>query len=63
MSVVANLKHEVKRPLGRPRFKCEDYIRMHLRNVGWEGVDWVYLAQNREQWRALVNKVMNLPVQ
>jgi hypothetical protein len=37
-----------------------DKIKMHLREIGWDGMDWIDLAQNREQWRALVNAVMNL---
>jgi hypothetical protein len=39
-----------KRPLGRPRHKWKDNIRMDLRDMGWEGVDWVHLTQDREQW-------------
>jgi hypothetical protein len=55
-------KPEGKRPLGRPRRKWEDNIRMDLREMGWGGMDWIYLAQDRNQWRALVNTVMNLRV-
>jgi hypothetical protein len=51
-----------KTPLGRPRRRWEDNIRMDLRETGWEGVDWMGLAQDREQWRDLVNTVMNLRV-
>jgi hypothetical protein len=51
-------KPEGKRLLGRPRRRWED-IRMDLREVGWEGVDWILLAQHRDQWRTLVNTVMN----
>jgi hypothetical protein len=50
---------EGKRPLGRPRRKWEDNIRMDLR-VGWGGMNWIDLDQDRDQWRALVNTVMNL---
>jgi len=39
-----------ERPLGRPRCRWEDNIRMDLRNIGWEGVDWIHLAQDRDQW-------------
>jgi hypothetical protein len=51
-------KCEEKIPLGRRRW--EDNIRMDLREVGWEFVDWIHLAQDRDQWRALVNTVMKL---
>jgi len=54
-------KPEGKRPLGRPRRRWEDNIKMDLREVGWGG-DWMELAQNRDRWRALVNTVMNLRV-
>jgi hypothetical protein len=55
-------KPEGKRPLGRPRRRWEDNIRMDLREIGWGGMDWIDLAQNRDQWRALVNTVMNFRV-
>jgi hypothetical protein len=55
-------KPEGKRPLGRPRCRWVDYIKINLREIGWDGVDWIDLAQDRDQWRALVNKVMNLRV-
>jgi hypothetical protein len=51
-----------KRPLGRPRRRCVDSIKMDLREIGWDGMDWIDLAQDRDQWRALVNTVMNLRV-
>jgi hypothetical protein len=44
-----------KRSLGRPRRRWEDNIRMNLREIGWGGMDWIVLAQDRDQWRALVN--------
>jgi hypothetical protein len=53
-------KPEVKRPLGRPRGWWVDNIRMDLREVRWDGVDWIHLTQDKEQWRAVVNTVMNL---
>jgi hypothetical protein len=53
---------EGKRPLGRPRRRWVDNIKMDLREIEWDGVDWIDLAQNRDQWRALVNTVMNLRV-
>ena len=54
-------KPEGKRPLGRPRRRWEDNIKMELQEVGGGG-DWMELAQDRDGWRALVNKVMNLRV-
>jgi hypothetical protein len=51
-----------KRPLGRPRRRWEDRIRIDLREIGWEDVEWVQLVQDRGRWRAVVNAVMNLPV-
>ena len=55
-------KPEGKRPLGRPRRKWEDNIKMDFQEVGCGGVDWIELAQDRNRWRALVNAVMNLRV-
>jgi hypothetical protein len=51
---------EGKRPLGRPRCRWVDNIKMDLFEVGWGGVYWIGLAQDRDKWRALVNAVMNL---
>jgi hypothetical protein len=51
---------EGKRPLGRPRSRWVDNIKMDLLEIGWGGVDWIGLAQDRDKWRALVNAVMNL---
>jgi hypothetical protein len=51
-----------KRPLGRPRRRLVDNIKMDVREIGWEGVDWIDMAQDRDQWRALVNTVLNLRV-
>jgi hypothetical protein len=53
-------KPEEKRPLGRHRHRCEDNIKLDLREIGWGGMDWIYLTQDWDQWRALVNTVMNL---
>jgi hypothetical protein len=53
-------KPERNRPLGRPRRRWEDNIKVYLREIGWEGVDWMHLAQDRDQWCAVVNTVMNL---
>ena len=52
---------EGKRPLGRPRRRWEDNIKMDLREVGW-GEDWMEMAQDRDRWRALVNIVVNFRV-
>jgi hypothetical protein len=53
-------KPEGKRPLRRPRHRCVDNVKMDLLEIGWGGVDWIGLAQDRDKWRALVNAVMNL---
>jgi hypothetical protein len=53
-------KPEGKRPLGRPRRRWEDVIRMDLREIGLGGVDWIRLAQDRDRWLAVVSAVMNL---
>jgi hypothetical protein len=55
-------KPEGKRPLGRPRRRWEDGIKMDLRDIGWGGVEWIHLAQDRDRWRAVVNAVMNFQV-
>jgi hypothetical protein len=52
---------EGRRPLGRPRRRWEDNIKIYLQDVGW-GMDWIDLAQDRDRWRPLVNAVMNLRV-
>jgi hypothetical protein len=51
-----------KRPLGRPRRRWEDNIKMDLREIGIDGANWIQLAQDRVQWRACVNTVLNLRV-
>jgi hypothetical protein len=56
-------KPEGKRPLGRPRRRWEDNIRMDLQEVGCGGMDWIGLARDRDRWRTIVNAVMNLRVQ
>jgi hypothetical protein len=55
-------KPEGKRPLERPRRRWEDGIRMDLREIGLEGVDWIRLYQDRDRWWAIVSAVMNLRV-
>jgi hypothetical protein len=53
---------EGRRPLGRPRCRWEDNIKMDLREIGFGGVDLIHLAQDRDRWRDPVNTVMNLRV-
>jgi hypothetical protein len=55
-------KPEGKSPLGRPRRRWVDNIKMDLRETGWDGMDWIDLAEDRDEWRALVNTVMSLRV-
>jgi hypothetical protein len=55
-------KPEGKRPLVRARRRWVDNIKIDLREIGWDGMDWIDLAQDRDQWRAHVNTVMNLRV-
>jgi hypothetical protein len=55
-------KPEGKRPLERPGRRWVGNIKMDLREIGWGGMDWIHLAQDRDQWRALMNTVMNLRV-
>jgi hypothetical protein len=55
-------KPEGKKPLGRPRCKWDDNIKKDLREIGWGAVGWINLAQDRDQWRAVVNTVMNVRV-
>ena len=55
-------KPEGKRPLGRPKSRWEDNIKMNLQEVRCEGMDYIDVAQDRDSWRAFVNVVMNLPV-
>jgi len=55
-------KHEGKRPLGRPRHRWKDNIKIDLQEVRCEGIDWNDMAQNRDRWWAFVNAVMNLQV-
>jgi hypothetical protein len=56
-------KPEGRRPLARPRHRSEDNIKMDFEGRGWEGVDWIYLTQDRDPWRALVNTLINIRVQ
>jgi len=55
-------KSEGKRPLGRPRHRWEDNIKLDLREKGIDGANWIQLAQDRVQWRAFVNTVVNFRV-
>jgi hypothetical protein len=53
-------KPEGKRPLERPRLRLVSSIKMDLREIGWDVVDWIDMAQDRDQWRTLVNTILNL---
>jgi hypothetical protein len=53
---------EGKTPLGRPRCRWEDNITMYFQEVGWGGMDWIDVAQDRDRWQAVVSAVMNLRV-
>jgi hypothetical protein len=55
-------KLEEKRPMGRRRCRWVDDINMDLGGIGWDGRDWIKLYQDRDQWRALVNTIMNFRV-
>jgi len=55
-------KPERKRPLGRPRLRWEDNVKIDLQEVGCGDMDWIELAQDKDRWRALANVVVNLPV-
>jgi hypothetical protein len=55
-------KPEGRRPLGRPIRRWVDNIKIDLRSIGWNDVHWIDLAQDRDQWRALVDTVINLRV-
>jgi hypothetical protein len=52
----------MKQTTGRPKRRWVDKVKMNLRELGWDGMDWVGVAQDKEQWRAFVNSVMNLLV-
>jgi hypothetical protein len=56
------MEPEGMRPLGRPRRRWMDKIKMDLREVGWDGIDWIDLAQDSYEWKVLVNMIMNLRV-
>jgi hypothetical protein len=55
-------KQQGKKPLGRPRRRWVDNITMDIKDIRWDGMDWLELAQDRDQWRALANTVTNLRV-
>jgi hypothetical protein len=55
-------KSDGKRPLARPRRRCENNTKMDVTEVGWGGINWIHLGQDRDQWRALVNTVINVRV-
>jgi hypothetical protein len=56
------VKPEGKGPLERPRCRWKDGIKMDLREIGWEGLEWIHLAEDRDCWRAVVSAVMNFQV-
>jgi hypothetical protein len=58
---ILKVKSEGKRPLGKPRSRWDDNIKMDLREIGWE-VDWIHLAEDKDQWWTLVNTIMNFRV-
>jgi hypothetical protein len=62
MNTILVGKSEGNRPLGRPRRRWVNNIKMDLRELGWDVMDWIDLAEDRHQWRTLMNKVMNLRV-
>jgi len=55
-------KPDGKRPLGKPRHRWEDNIKMDLQEVGYGGMDWIDVAQDRDRWRAFVNAVMSIRI-
>jgi hypothetical protein len=55
-------KPEGKRPLGKLRLRWGESIKMNLQEVGWRGMGWIALAEDRDRWRAVVNAVVNLKV-
>jgi hypothetical protein len=55
-------KPEGKRPLRRPRCRWVDSTKLDFREIGWDGMDWIDVAQDMDQWRGLANTVMKLPV-
>jgi hypothetical protein len=60
MGEISVEKPEGTRPLGRQRRRWKDNIKMDLREIVWSGMDWIDLAEDRDQWRVLVNTVMNI---
>jgi hypothetical protein len=60
LGVRINAYRILRNPEGRPRHTWVDNIKIDLKEVGWDGMDWIHLAQDRDQWRALVKTVMNL---
>jgi hypothetical protein len=56
------VKLQGNRPFGRPRRRWKDYVKMNLREIGWGGMDWIGLDQDRNRWKAFVNTVMYLQV-
>jgi hypothetical protein len=55
-------KNQKERDLGRPRCKWENIVKLDLREIGWNGMDWIHLSQDRDSWRVVVNMVMKLQI-
>jgi hypothetical protein len=51
-----------ERKARKPRYKWEDNIKMYVRGIGWGSIDWIHVAQDRDQWQTLVNKIINFQV-
>jgi hypothetical protein len=62
MHIGYRCQRQGKRPLGRPRCRWVDNIKIDLTEIGWGSMNWIDLAQDRDQWRALLNVVVNLRV-
>jgi hypothetical protein len=60
--IILTGKLKGKRPLGRPRHRWVDNIKVDLGELGWDGIDWIDLAEDKDQWRALVNTVIKVRV-
>jgi hypothetical protein len=57
---IQSLSAKENRSVGRPRHRYEDNIKMDIREIGWDRMDWIHLARDRDQWKAIVNTAMSL---